>query len=300
MTATQLFRAYTFCTSVLTGLIVFSQTQPGHLFIEPCLSFSYDTAAFRIGERFSNTAYHTEGYEVFSTGKPGGRFMIDAMRSNMHTPQAKRDSMVSLAIAEGNKLDNEVVSVHRPGIAVHHKGFTGVGMVVRAKDGSTYGISFMGNLEFDGCACNVVYSREGPEAIDDYKADLAVLKVVIDGLHGHSNEELAKRDSELVPSVKVAVNPVARPGDVPSFIKATYFAAVTVTGAGNLRIKEASVPFDRFSDDAQLFTPNAAGELIIYCNDTNKGTIEKDCELIMIDELDRDVRVPFKVVYENP
>jgi hypothetical protein len=300
MKAIQLLRTSFFCASALTATAVLPQSQPGQLFIEPCVWFTYDTAAFRIGERLSNTFYHTEGYEIFHSGRPGGRFIIEAMRSNMRSPQAERDSLIALAIAEGNKLDNEVVAVHRPGIPVHHKGFFGVGMVVRAKDGSGYGISFMGNIEYDGCACNITYSREDPESINDHEADLAVLKLVIDGIHGHSNAELAKRDSALVPSVSVTVKPVARPADLPSFIKATYFGAVTVTGARNLRIKEASIPFGRFGDDAQLFTPNASGELIIYCNDATKGLIEKDCVLIMVDELERDVRIPFKLSYENP
>lgn len=226
--------------------------------------------------------------------------MIEAMRSHTRTPQAKRDSLMSLAIAEGNKLDNEIVTVHKPGIAVHHKDFTGVSMVVRAKDGSGYGISIMGNLEYDGCSCNVSYSRVGPEVIDEYEADLAVLRKLIDGLHGYSGQQLDALDSMLVPSVKVTIKPIARPADTPSFIKANFHGVVQVTGADLLRLKEAVVPFDFLGMSTQVFTPNAAGDLIIYCNDTTKGKVEKDCELIMTDELDRDVRIPFKVSYENP
>jgi hypothetical protein len=277
-----------------------TMAQPGtaYLFIEPNVSFTYDSSAFRIGEHFSNTAYGTRKYEVFHRGEPGpARLHIGALRAGPAPTQAAQDSAVAAAIAVANAINDGQAVAHLPRIAVRYKGFTGAGMVVRSPQVRNYGISFRCTAYFEGGACTLMYSRESPEAIDGYAADLRVVEQVIDGIRTHAAADLARRDSVVQHTARVNVRTVARPAELPAYVKAAYHGSVSVIGIPHLQVKEARVGSD---GDAQVFLPDAAGKVPIHCSDSRKGVVGKRCDLIVLDDLGREVALPFTITFENP
>lgn len=298
LTTTVLVLTLLSCLPALSGSLLKAQT--GHLFIEPNMSFSYDSSSFSIVDRGSKTVYPTMTYQIVHAGESGySEITLGALVSDRSRTQAERDSMVALAIIEANKFDNGIVKLHKPAIAVHYKDFTGVATILRAKQEAMYSTSIMCAALFPGGACNIIYGRQSTRAIESYEADLAVLRSVIDGLRFHTKEELVALDNAVRSSVSVKVVPVERPADIPRFVTATYFGTVTVTGPAKYTILQAWIPTDRSLENATIYEPNAAGELIIQCKDERKGTIEKDCELVVLDELGRQVRLPFTVSYVN-
>lgn len=70
-----------------------------------------------------------------------------------------------------------------------------------------------------------------------------------------------------------------------------FYLSNTVKPTLEHKIKDVSVSTRNVS---QIFTPQPNGQIMIDCNDTQKGEAEKKCKLVLLDKFGKQVRVPFK------
>ncbi len=134
------------------------------------------------------------------------------------------------------------------------------------------------------------------DKIDEYTKDEKVLTSIIDGITTYTRKDIELENSSLASMYKITVDSIARPIDMPSYFKRTFFGKVIVKSTLNNRVKEVSVSSEYGS---QIFKPQHDGQIILDCNDSKKGYIEKECELIILNSFGKQVRIPFNFSYIN-
>jgi hypothetical protein len=272
-----------------------AQVTNSYLFIEPSVSLNYDSTIIKIKDRFSNTYYNTESYSV--TYLPSNAYvLIDASPSVESPTQEYQDSLIDISINMCNKLDNDTLQIYKEGVAVHYKGFSGFGFIVKDKKEKKYAISFYCSKFYEGGFCTIFYSVSTTDKIDSYEDDKKVLTSIIDGITTYTNKDFEVEDSLLLAKYTISVDSVSRPADLPLNFKRTFFGKVTVKPTLDNKVKGVYVS-ERYG--SQIFTPQPDGQLIIDCFDTQKGTVEKKCELILLNNFGKQVRIPFEFNYIN-
>lgn len=272
-----------------------AQTTNSYLFIEPTVSLSYDSTVIKIKDRFSNTYYHTESYSL--TCFPTNAYVLIDARPSFEIPTQKyQDSLIDISIKMSNSIDNDTIQVYKKGISIHYKEFSGFGLIVKAKKEKRYAISFYCSKFYDGGYCTIFYSASSKNKIENYDNDYKNLASLIDGITTYTRKDFEVEDSLIVAKYSISVDSVGRPVDFPAYLKRSFFGEVKIKPTLEDKVKEVQVKWEYGS---QIFTPKADGKIYIDCNDKEKGLIEKQCELILLDKFGKQVRVPFTFKYIN-
>jgi hypothetical protein len=89
--------------------------QTTYQFIEPAVSVSYSDSAFKVGTRYSNTAYETEAYEFQYRLDSANNISIylAANHPGSYPPKRIRDSFMLLGINNLKTIKNDSFSVAR-------------------------------------------------------------------------------------------------------------------------------------------------------------------------------------------
>lgn len=273
----------------------FGQTTNSYIFIEPNVSLSYDSSEIKIKDKLSNTVYRTESCWLTHIPSNANVF-IDSRHSFVIPIQKHQDSLIDLSINMVNKLANDTMQIYKAGIAINYNGFSGFGFIAKAIKENEYVISFRCSKFYEGGTCSIFYSATSTDKIDTYEYHKNALNSILDSITTYSIKDFKAEDSLLSRKYTITVDSVDRPTNFPPSLTRTFFGKVIIEPTLENKIKEVSVSGQYGS---QIFKPQSDGQIFIDCNDTQKGEVEKKCELVLLDKFGKQVRVPFKFTYIN-
>ena len=288
---------YTF-TFLLSSLFfvtdLFGQTANAYKFIEPNISVSFDSNYFKIGNRYLNTTSETEAYDFYQgdTSKKA-RIHIQAGLPIEHPSKKERDSLTLAGIEEIKSTANDSVSIANIDTKIRDiNGFSCVGFVVYDKMENAYS-TIIGCYHYsDNDNTEVSYVSNAKDLEAEYK----VLTSFLTGFHSYSKQQIDREDSVIKNKYTVVI---AQTKIVPDDLKdrpKTYIGIISTKEKLNNAIAEVRL---KSSFGFELFTPNKDGQVFIISNDTRKGTVKKEGELILLNSFGKKVKLPFSFTYQN-
>lgn len=288
---------YTF-TFLLSSLFfvtdLFGQTTNAYKFIEPNISVSFDSNYFKIGNRFLNTTYETEAYDFYQGDlSKKARIHIQAGQPIELPSKRERDSLILAGIEEIKNTANDSFSIVNIDKQIRDiNGFSCVGLVVYDKIEKTYS-TIIGSYHFsDDDNTEVNYMSNAK----DLEAGYNVLTSFLTGFHSYSKQQIDREDSVIKNKYTVVVAQAKIvPGDLKDRPK-TYIGIISTKEKLNNTIAEVRL---KSSFGFELFTPNKNGQVFILSNDTGKGTVDKEGELVLLNSFGKKVKLPFSFTYQN-
>jgi hypothetical protein len=275
-----------------------AQKGSGYLFIEPNISLSFDSTKFKIGKRYSNTTYETESYDFTTAFDTANRVLIQVsakhpLGGSMSTKKLE-DAMNDRIKAFLKVKDSRVVLVDYDKKARRVADFVCAGFVLLDKKTKKAATRIVCNHISESDLTEVMLlSMHRKSLVDDYK----ILEQLLQGFSAYSKARIHKEDSLI--KAQYTINVLQAKDTVMYGFKRqppVYFAVVTTNEPLQHRVKEATLDL-KFGK--QIFSPNENGEVYITFSDSEKGTIKKTGELVMLNSFGKKVKIPFSFTYEN-
>lgn len=269
-----------------------AQNSNAYLFIEPNISLKYDSALIKQKDRYTNPVYGTETYG-FSCNFPSrikSSLQISTGLPPRNADQRYQDSVANALIKQMNRYmgDSIAIKATRP---IHYKGFQGYGFITANRKRKESAIVYSCTKFFEDGLCKIYYSSAAQNAITGFDKDSLVLTGLIDGIEAYSKKDFEKEADLLKQKYTIVVDSIGRPSGFSS-IEASHFVMLRVKEKLENTILNADMGY-------QSFFPDYKNEILIFCNDAEKGMIEKKGDLIMLNKVGKQVRLPFKFTYFN-
>jgi hypothetical protein len=170
---------------------------------------------------------------------------------------------------------------------ISHKGFTGLGYIAQHKKHKAWSVAFYGARFLEDGICKVYYTSLSRQPIDSMRNDFVKFTSLLDGIQTWSKKDIQKEAAVLQHQYTVVVDTLSL-----SMPEATY--------TGMVHVKEKiNYPVHSVKMDYQSYFPDYRGHVIIFCQDTDKGRVEKKGELIILNEIGKKVAIPFNFTYYN-
>jgi hypothetical protein len=272
----------------------FGQTTNAYKFIEPNISISFDTNYFKIGNRYLNTTSETEAYDFYQgDDSKKSRIHIQAGLPIELPSKKERDSLILAGIEEIKNTANDSFSIVNIDTQIRDiNGFSCVGFVVYDKIEKVYS-SIIGCYHYsDNDNTEINYVSNGKDLEAEYK----VLTSFLAGFHSYSKQQIDREDSVIKNKYTVVV---AQAKIVPEDLKdrpKTYVGIISTKEKLNNTIAEVRL---KSSFGFELFAPNKNGQVFILSNDTDKGIVKKEGELILLNSFGKKVKLPLGFTYQN-
>ena len=279
----------TFCLS----LNLVGQKTNSYKFIEPNISIAYDSNRFQITNRYSNTTYETESYDLIDTVNKV-RIQINANHPVDFPPRKTLDSLMLLGLSEIKAMENDTFAITNYDKQVKDvNGFACLGFVGYDKINNKYAATI---------SCYHLSANDNTEikflSIDknDLDADYELLKNFLTGFKTYSKADVAKEDKLLKSKYTILVSPTK------TAIGNFQFRPKTFVGIVKTRQKlENTVKEVRLTNDfgQEIFEPGPDGSVAIACNDKVKGKTIKKGEFVLLNSFGKNVKIPFTFSYIN-
>jgi len=283
-------------TLLLMSQLGFGQGSNVYTFIEPNVSVAYDSNYFKVGQRYSNTFYETEGYDFSYLRDTANkvRIHINANHGTRTIPKHLQDSilLVNIKYLQGIKNDSfEVVYVDT--VIKSINGFSLAGFVGYDKINKQYGAMIGGFHISSNDLTEVTYRSENRNNLEE---EYQVLNSFLQNFKSYSTLEMEKEDSLLKARYTVLVTPTTTVADNFTYRKKTYSGTVSVKEPLAHKVAEVRLAT---SLGLEIFTPDAKGMVPIISYDEQRGLVVKKGDLILLNSFGKKVKVPFTFSYEN-
>ena len=278
---------------------LFAQQTNAYKFIEPNISFSYDSNMYKIGQRYSNSVYETESYDIkFIQDKSmHARFNIKAHAA--YPGLTSREVMDSILMANHYKAktieDDTLKIIDMDSTLRHVDEFSCLGFLVE---------NLMIHRNFSTVICNHVSENDMTQInyisyrskglLTDYK----IIEGLLKGFKSYSKEQIEKEEIDIRKKYTVSISTTKDTSEFFKFRNMSYVGIVKVNEPLQHRIKEARLSFTTVSGE-EIFYPAANGEVLIACRDSRKGLIERKGDLIILNSFGKNVKIPFTFTYYN-
>jgi len=277
---------------ILTAGSLAAQNSNGYLFIEPNISLKYDSALLKQKDRYTNPVYGTEsyGFAYNAPSRTRSSVQISTGLPPKNADQRYQDSVANALIKQMNRYagDSIAIKATRP---FRYKSFQGYSFITMNKKRKESTIVYSCTRFFDDGFCKIYYLSAAPNAITGFDQDSVVVTGLIDGIEGYSKQDFEKETESLKQKYTIVVDSIGRPSGFSS-IEANYFCMLKVKGKLENTIHSVDMGY-------QSFFPDYKNEVLIYCNDAEKGLLEKKGDLIVLDKTGKQLRLPFKFTYYN-
>ncbi len=271
--------------------------QQKYLFIEPNISFSYDSTKLKVETRYSNTVYKTESYDFILSTDTINRVRIHVMANN---PLEKPISVEEVAKFMEEKLamledarDSAVTVLEYDKKVRNVEGFLCTGVLLQdKKTGATY-TSITCNHNSDADLTEIRLTSDNHKTL---REDYELLALFLKGFATYTPEKIAKEEALIKARYKVKVKPTTAPNGGLKWPKSDFYAIVStkqplkhVVKSVNLYMGYAII----------MFPPNERGEVYIDCSGTKKGVNRLKAELVLLNSFGKMVAIPFVVEFNT-
>ncbi|MBC7425385.1 MAG: hypothetical protein H7321_02520 [Bacteroidia bacterium] len=260
-------------------------------FVEPGVSFEYDSSLFNLKKKF--TASHVEEEAQFLTYKPNNAFIsIQGQYSKIIPSQSAIDSLLQTSLNGVNKFENDSVKIVGKAAEIHYKDFTGFGFTATYKKRKQYALSFMVTRFFNGGFCTIFYNASSA-SMPDYNEGREILINILDGIKTHNRKEIDASDSILKSMYTITIDSTRKPAEMESSYTRSFY--------GNLHIQPALKVEKIYIKNGETINISQGKSSVfkIYCNDASKGLQEKTGTINVIDKFGRNAMIPFSFQYYN-
>ena len=279
--------------TISSGLL--GQTINTYKFIEPNISLSLDSNYFKISNRYSNETYGTEIYDFL--------YSVDSLRKMLlqisadhpvkYPPKKVTDSIVVSKTEEIRKMQSDTFSIINIDKQIKDiNGFSCIGFVAYNKMSGKYSTVISGYHYSDNDKTHLTCMSN----YNDLDTAYIILTNFLAGFRSYSYLEIENEESLIKKKYSVMVNPYKTESDVYKYRRKTFIGLVSTNEKINHTIAGARLSF---WGGFESFTPDKDGKLIILSNDSEKGTIIKKGELIILNSFGKKVKVPFSFTYQN-
>ena len=206
------------------------------------------------------------------------------------------DSLMAAGIKEIKLLDNDTVSIVNVDEKVRDvRGFSCVGFVGYDKVNKRYA-TFIGCHHLsDNDATQIDYLSSGGRDLD---SEYQTLTTFLSGFKSYSIQQINTEDSIIKNKYTVVVQSSKTVDDFRG-MPATYTGVVSVAQKLEHKISEVRIAFDNSGSSFSVFFPNDRGQVPIYLNNENKGTVTKKGEFVLLNSFGKKVKLPFTFTYQN-
>jgi hypothetical protein len=252
-------------------------------FIEPNISFRYDNNLLTVKDSSANAIAGTEayGFTVAIPGRIRTYAQISTDNAIVKPGQAAEDSLYKALIKQVTRYAGDSIIVQHKKF-ISYKEFTGLGYIARHKKQNAWSVAFYGARFLEEGICKLYYTSLSKQAIDSMGDDYVKFTSLLDGIQTYTKKDIQT-------AYTVIVDTLSLPGSMPG---ATY--------TGIVRLKEkTSYAVHSVKMDYQSYFPDYRGQVIIFCQDADKGRIEKKGELIVLNEIGKKISIPFSFAYYN-
>jgi len=264
-------------------------------FIEPNISVSYDSNFLKITQRFSNSFYKTESYDFSYQGDTAKKALIRISAGNPteYPPQKHRDSLILAGIEEIKSTLKDAFSLIDIDKQIKDiNGFSCAGIVGYDKLSKKY-TTFIKCYRFtDIDNTEVNYFSKG----NDLKIEYQILTPFLSAVKSYSQKEIDHEDSLIKSKYTVVVNPTETIVENFKYRPKTYIGIVSVSQKLEHKISEVTLTG---SLAQEIFSPNEDAQVPISSNDSEKGSVTKRGELILLNSFGKKVNLPFTFTYIN-
>ena len=225
----------------LISLNVFGQKSNKNIFIEPSMHLAYDSTKFEVKDRFSNSFYGTESYNIKCL-QNDAVILIGTTHSLKVPSKAEVIEKNKAYIQSTNNLNTDSVKIHKKGISIEYKDFIGNGFILYSKKDKKY-VTMLSFSSFNGSSiCSISYFSVSHKPIDSYEADLAIIKLFVDQLTYVTIAKKNKEDSIVRTEIEIIVKQTPRPTEIshPFMQKATYFGKVIIKTTLPVKLESVS------------------------------------------------------------
>ncbi|MEO6668872.1 MAG: hypothetical protein ABIN36_05320 [Ferruginibacter sp.] len=271
--------------------------QNSYKFIEPNISFSYDSTKLKITNRYSNTFYEYESYDFKLTIDSVNKVNINVSAKHpLENPPStsEHESMMQSKIAEFSKTNDSNVSFVDYDKKVRHIGaFLCVGFIL---------LDNKANKTFTTIRCIHISQSDMTEIKltsfnrQSLNADYEILEQFLKGFSNYSKDEISKEDSLIKGKYTINISQTTETIENLKWRRNSYFAIVRTNEQLQHKVKEVRLDIEY---GREIFPANENGEVYIACADKEKGIVERKGELILLTSFGKHVKIPFTLKYEN-
>ncbi len=265
-----------------------------YLFIEPNVSLTYDSTIYSLGTKIINHSDFTESYPL--RYQPLSAFiLVEAKNAHINHTVKQQDSLIkdALATQTSEKFNNEGVS--KVGKLISYASFKGYSIVTKSVKKQIYMVTFYTTKYFEGGSCNIVYTAKRDKPIENVENDFKVYCSLLDGIKTYDEAIISKEKQLLLNKYTVSVKPSKSVADGME-IKTKFYGIVKIKEQLDHVVFGVKVPLTLGS---KIFLPDSFGNIIIQCNDSQKGNITKNCDLIVLNSFGKKISIPFTFTYKN-
>jgi hypothetical protein len=265
-----------------------------YLFVEPNVSISYDSTLYSLGSKIVNNSDLTESYPLrYQT--LNAFILVEAKKPHVNYTAKQQDSIIknTLGAQTGEKFNNEGVT--KTGKLLNYNNFKGYSVITKSDKKKIYMVTFYTTKFFDGGMCNVVYTAKRDKPIDNIENDFKVYSKLLDGIKTYDEGLINQETQALLNKYTVTVKPSKSVADGIE-MKSKFYGIVKIKEQLEHEVFGVKVPLTLGS---KIFQPDSFGNIIIQCNDSQKGNITKNCDLIVINSFGKKINIPFTFTYKN-
>jgi hypothetical protein len=265
-----------------------------YVFIEPNISLTYDSTIYNLGSKIVTHSDLTESYPL--RYQPLSAFiLVEAKNAHANFTVKQQDSLIkeSLASQTGEKFNNEGVS--KLGKLLNYRNFKGYSVVTKSVKKQIYMVTFYTTKYFEGGTCNIVYTAKRDKPIENIENDFKIYCNLLDGIKTFDESLLSKERQALVNKYTVTVKPSKAVAEGLE-IKTKFYGIVKIKEQLEHQVFGVKVPLTLGS---KVFLPDSFGNIIIQCNDSQKGNVTKNCDLIVLNSFGKKISIPFTFTYKN-
>jgi hypothetical protein len=271
-------------------------------FIEPNISFKFDTTKIKITNRYSNTTYKTESYDFKPTYDT-----INKVRINVSANQAienpttvqQQEKMMQERIANFKTVKDNRVTLIEYDKKVRKVGeFLCVGFTLMDNASKTKITTIMCNHISKSDITEVKLSSRNRKSLEqDYK----ILEQFFKGFKTYTKEELNLNDSISKSKYTIIVETAKDTIENFKYRRGEYFAVVKTKEKLEDKLKEVNVVLAEEEGmlSVENFTPKENGATYIACKISEKGIVDKKGYFVIVNSIGRDIKIPFRIKFEK-
>jgi hypothetical protein len=266
-------------------------------FVEPNISIQYDSLKYKVRGKFSNTIYKNEFiyFDVLNKEKLKITIKVEANSSIETVSNTTEKDSIVLAYKDkvfATKSNNIQLTYIDTGI-------------VRINGFSCYGFGFTNLKEpeiYNAIRC-IQESENNFTQIDyyglnekDFTSSYKNISVFLNGVKTYTNDDIRNMEKGIKEKYSFNIEPIPNVSNKKN--PYSYNGKLTIKEKLQHKIVEVRIK-QHNNDRYQSFKPNKTNTIFITLQDKEKGTLQKEGEVIFLNEVNKLFAVPFTFSYYN-
>lgn len=264
------------------------------LFIAPFVELTYNDS-IEIGERFSNTYYNTEAYELKFKNTSENRIYIENSTLPIKFDMKSLDSLIQLNIDNWeNKQGNDTAKILFKPTYINENGFIGSASFIYSKVFRKYSVTFSGSRIYSNGHTTFEYMQSSDDKLKS-ESEISTIKNLLNKIKYIEQSNIEKTEAEIaintiiqfVRTNKKANNIINYNGEIISYeiktnrIKGMKYSVEIPINFGNV-------------NGTQTIEPNEQNQLIVDFKKEDTDLV-KNCSLVLTTEINKKIKIPFKI-----